>query len=63
MLMVGLLRIFKIFPTLNDNISITSILGIIGVVAGSFHYKIKKERLENGLYLLELKADLEQLKK
>lgn len=60
---VNLLRTLEIIPTSNSNSSMTSILGIIGVVASSFHYKIKRERLRTALYLIDLKAEIEQLKK
>ncbi len=42
---VSLLRTLEIMPTSNSNSSMTSFFGIIGVVACSFHYKIKRERL------------------
>lgn len=60
---VSLLRTLEIMPTSNSNSSMTSILGIIGVVAGSFHYKIKRERLRTAMYLFDLKVEIEQLKK
>ena len=60
---VSLLRTFEIMPTSNSNSSMTSILGIIAVIASSFHYKIKRERLRTAMYLFDLKAEIEQLKK
>lgn len=60
---VSLLRTFEIMPSSNSNSSMTSILGIIAVIAASFHYKIKRERLKTAMYLFDLKAEIEQLKK
>ncbi len=62
LLLVSMLNSFEITPTLNNKVSITSILGIIAGISGTFQYKIIREKLKTALYLLDLKTDIENIK-
>jgi hypothetical protein len=60
---ISLLRYFGIIPVSEKNMPITSALSFIGIVAASFHYKLRKNKLQMIIYLLNLRIDLEKLEK
>lgn len=53
LLIVSLINSFETTPIPNNKASITSILGIIAGVSGTFQYKLIREKLNTVIYLLD----------
>jgi len=57
-----MLSAFEILPSTNNTNSFTLAVSVVGILATSFSYKIKREKLHTALYLIDLKAEIEKLK-
>ena len=57
---VSLLRFFGVFPTAGEGNTLILLFGVVGVVAASYQYKVKLEKLKTVVYLLDLKVEMEK---